>query len=295
LRPPFTAETLPELVYTVLNEDPVPLSSQWPECPRELEKVIHKCLSLDPRRRYGGLDEALDDLAAVLPIPSEPVEPVSQEREPVGEDSQTVYIMDPETLSGPEPEPEIEPASKELATGPVTPGPLATRWSAAQKAASGAVAALPSLEEVKSQLGKLNWRWWPAAVALLLLFAVAGWGLSNRDKAEPLPVVASPVVTPSIPEAREEVGFLSLDAQPWAEVTRILDESGKEVPLTAPRVTPMTLQLPEGHYRVVLAHPSADEAQECRVQVSSYRKADCRLRFASIETEDYFRLSGWWQ
>jgi len=299
LRPPFPAETLPELVYKVLNEDPAPLSSLWPECPGELEAVIHKCLSLDPRRRYAGLDEALDDLSAVLPIPSEPAEHVSHEREPLGEDSHTVYIVDPESLSGPEPEAASEPPSQNLATGPVTPGPLATRWSAAQKAAGRAMAALPSVEEVKirvkSQLDALNWRWWPAAVALLLLFAVAGWGLSNRGKAEPMPVVASPVVAPPTPEAPGETGLLALDAQPWAEVTQILDESGKEVALTAPGVTPMTLQLPAGHYRVVLAHPSEDEVQECRVQVSSSRTTECRLRFASIEAEDYFRLSGWWQ
>ena len=110
-----------------------------------------------------------------------------------------------------------------------------------------------------------------------------------------MPVVASPVVEPPIPEAHLEVGLLSLDAQPWADVTQILDESGLEVPVTASGVTPLTLQLPAGHYRVVLAHPSEDEPQECRVQVSSDRKAECRLRFASIETEDYFRLSGWWQ
>lgn len=78
-------------------------------------------------------------------------------------------------------------------------------------------------------------------------------------------------------------------------MTQILDESGKEVALPAPGATPMTLQLPAGHYRVVLAHPSEDEVQECRVQVSSSRTTECRLRFASIEAEDYFRLSGWWQ
>ena len=295
LRPPFAAETIPELVYKVLNEDPAPLTSLWPECPAELATVIHKCLSLDPRRRYPGLDETLDDLAAVLPIPSEPAEQASRERESLREDSQTAYIVDPESLSGPEPVVEAEPPKRDLATGQLRRGVFATRWSAAQKATRRALAALPSVEQARIQLSTLNWRWWPAAVALLLLFAVAGWGLSNRGKGEPVQVLESAVVAPSTPAGGEEVGLLSLDAQPWAEVTRILDESGKEVPVPAPGVTPMTLQLPAGHYRVVLAHPSADEAQECRVQVSSYRQAECRLRFASIETEDYFRLSGWWQ
>ena len=298
LRPPFSAETLPELVYTLLNEDPVPLSSLWPDCPTELETVIHKCLSLDPRRRYSGLDEALNDLAAVLPIPSEPVEPVSEQRELVGEDSQTVYIVDPESLDGAVLEEKSESPSRDLATGPATPGPLATGWAAVERVASSAMAKLPSvIERVKTPLGKLDWRWWPAAIALVLLFAVAGWGLSNREKVEPIPEVqvASTADAPAAPAAREEVGLVSVDAQPWGEVIRIVDESGSEIPLATPSVTPTTLELPAGHYKVVLAHPSSDEEQECRVQVSSYSTADCRLRFASIETKDYFRLSGWWQ
>jgi len=294
--PPFVAETLPELVHKVLNEDPAPLTSLWPECPEELESVIHKCLSLDPRRRYAGLGEVLEELSAVLPIPAEqPAEEISQERPSVHEDSKTVYIVDPESLTGSEPEVEGGPRGQELATGPVTPGTLVNGWSAVQRLANRAREALPSLDHVKSQMGSLSWRWWPAAIALLLLFAVAGWGLSNRGKAEPAPEMLSSVVTPVLTEARAEVGLLSLDAQPWAEVTRIVDESGEEVPLAAPALTPMTLQLPAGHYRVVLTHPSVSEAQECRVEVSPARKADCRLQFASVEAQDYFRLAGWWR
>ncbi len=292
--PPFTAETLPELVSKVLNEPPAPLTSLWPECPEELEAVIHKCLSFDPRRRYAGLGEVLEDLSAVLPIPAEPAPERSQEREPLGEDSQTVYIVDPATLSGSEPEHEHERPGREAATGPVTPGPLATRWSALRTAASSSLAAMPALD-VKFRMPSLNWRWWPVAVGLLLLFAVAGWGLANRDKTEPIREATGPVVIPAMPAARQEMGLLSLDARPWAEVARILDESGEEVPLAAPTLTPTTLRLPTGHYRVVLSHPSAEESQECRVQVLSDQKTDCSLQFASVETQDYFRLSGWWQ
>ena len=117
----------------------------------------------------------------------------------------------------------------------------------------------------------------------------------NRTRAEPSLEPLAAVVVPSLPGARQAVGLLSLDAQPWAEVRRILDESGESVMLMSPSTTPMTLQLPAGHYRVELAHPGTEKTQECRVEVSSSRKVDCQLRFASIETEDYFRLAGWWQ
>ena len=293
--PPFSAETLPELVHKVLNEAPAPMTSLWPQCPEELDRVIHKCLSLDPRRRYAGLDEVLEDLSAVLPTSQQPAEELSREREPLGEDSQTVYIVDPESLSGSECQPEDKPKAQDLDPGPVMLGPLAARWQALLGTVGRAKEALPSLREVEGRMRALNWRWWPAAVALLLLFAVAGWGLANRGKEASSPEFTSPLVIPSMPAANEEVGLLALDAEPWAEVTRILDESGEVIPLAAPAMTPMTLQLPAGHYRVVFVHPSAGETQECRVEVSSYRKADCRAQFASVETEDYFRLSGWWQ
>jgi serine/threonine protein kinase len=294
-RPPFPAASLPDLVYKLLHEEPVPLASLWPECPAELAEVIHKCLSLDPRRRYGGLEEVLDELSAVLPIPAEPADEISQVHQPASEDSQTVYILDPESLQGSEPGVESEPGSETLATGPVTPGFPLSWWLTVQSAVHRVMVALPSFAELKGKMEGLNWRWWPAAAALLLLFVVAGWGLANRGGSEPNPEPESPILTPTVPTAREAVGLLSLDAQPWAEVIRIVDETGDEVPLAAPGLTPLTLQLPEGQYRIVLAHPRAGEPQECRVQVSSHRKSDCRLQFARIETEDYFRLSGWWQ
>jgi len=294
-RPPFPAETLPELVHKVLNEDPVPVTSLWPECPGELESVVHKCLSLDPQRRYAGLDEVLDDLSAILPMPAEPEQEISQGRQPVREDSQTIYVVDPESLARSEPQAESGSTGQDLATGEVTIRPLAAQWSAVQRLASQVRQALPSVDTLKSHMVMPRWRSWTAAAALLLVLGVGGRGLANRIRAEPGPEPPVSVVAPSLPSARSEVGLLSLDAQPWAEVSRILNDSGQEVPLAAPGVTPMTLQLPAGHYKVVLAHPSAGEAQECRVQVSASKKADCRMRFASIETEDYFRLSGWWQ
>lgn len=294
-RPPFSAESLPALVHKILNEDPAPISSLWPDCPEELENSIHKCLCRDPSLRYAGLDEVLEDLSAVLPVPEEPAEQPSPEREVAEEDAQTVHIVDPDSSSGSAPEPESELTSRGPDTGSVTPRPRTDMWRALRESVGRSRAALPTLDEVKGRMQAASWRWLPGLAALLLVVAVAGWALTLRGRVEPSDEVAGPAVTPSMPAESRDTGLLALDALPWAEVTRILDESGEEVPLASPALTPMTLQLPVGHYRVVLTHPTEGEAQECRVQVSSFGRADCRVEFASIEAEDYFRLAGWWQ
>lgn len=294
-RPAFPAETLPELVFKVLNEDPAPITSLWPQCPGELEAVVHKCLSLDPQRRYPGLDEVLDALSAVLPIPMEPAEEVSHERAMEREDSQTIYVVDPESLAESESTAESEVSAPDMVTRSVQEKPPIVLWTAIRRVAEEARRSLRSLDTVKSRIGGLSWRSWPVAAAVLLSFVVVGWGLANRTKAEPSSEPSVAVVAPSLPAVPQEVGLLALDAQPWAEVRRILDESGEPVPLTSPRTTPMTLRLPVGHYRVELSHPGTAETRECRVEVSASHKVDCLKQFASVDTADYFRLAGWWQ
>lgn len=61
-RPPFDAESMPELCLKVTLEPPVPLRSRRADVPGALEGVIMRCLEKDPARRYANAAE----LAAAL-------------------------------------------------------------------------------------------------------------------------------------------------------------------------------------------------------------------------------------
>ncbi|HVL13567.1 MAG TPA: serine/threonine-protein kinase, partial [Gemmata sp.] len=65
-RPPFRAESGAETVHQLLTQDPVPPSRLNGKVPRDLETICLKCLSKDPRGRYGTADASADDLNRFL-------------------------------------------------------------------------------------------------------------------------------------------------------------------------------------------------------------------------------------
>lgn len=80
-RPPFRAATMAETLFQVIGDEPVPLRSLAPKCPRDLETVCQKCLQKIPERRYASAQELADDLRRVQngePIQARPVGPVER-------------------------------------------------------------------------------------------------------------------------------------------------------------------------------------------------------------------------
>jgi len=64
-RPPFMADTMPELVLQVVHAEPAPLKTQRPGVPAGLEAVVKKCLEKQRGNRY----ESIGELAvAMLPF-----------------------------------------------------------------------------------------------------------------------------------------------------------------------------------------------------------------------------------
>ena len=61
-RRPFTGASLPETMAGILKEDPVPIGDVREELPRELCRIIHRCLSKDPNRRYQSSRDLRNDL-----------------------------------------------------------------------------------------------------------------------------------------------------------------------------------------------------------------------------------------
>ncbi len=61
-RRPFRGDHEQAVLYSLLNEDPKPLTQMRPEAPPELERIVEGLLAKDPAQRYPAVDGALGDL-----------------------------------------------------------------------------------------------------------------------------------------------------------------------------------------------------------------------------------------
>jgi serine/threonine-protein kinase len=61
-RPPFSGETMPQLVLKVMSEPAPGLRELRPDAPEGLERVIHRCLDKDLDKRYPNVAELATDL-----------------------------------------------------------------------------------------------------------------------------------------------------------------------------------------------------------------------------------------
>ncbi|MBA3768764.1 MAG: tetratricopeptide repeat protein, partial [Acidobacteria bacterium] len=61
-RRPFDGATTSDTLVAILNDDPPPLSTHWPDVPPELERVVAKALEKDVDDRY----QTIDDMAVEL-------------------------------------------------------------------------------------------------------------------------------------------------------------------------------------------------------------------------------------
>ena len=72
-RQAFAGDSLHNVMFKVVSEDPPPLSSVAPELPRDLERVVRKALAKDAEQRYQSAQEMANDLtvirASLSPVP----------------------------------------------------------------------------------------------------------------------------------------------------------------------------------------------------------------------------------
>jgi len=61
-RVPFKGEHEPAVVYSIMNEDPEPVTALRTGVPMELERIIGKCMAKNPKERYQHADEIVADL-----------------------------------------------------------------------------------------------------------------------------------------------------------------------------------------------------------------------------------------
>ena len=87
-QPPFRGDYDQVVVYSLMNETPEPLTAVRTGVPKELERIVNKCLGKEPGERYQRVDELLVDLrglqkeqqakAATRPAPVAAAPPASQ-------------------------------------------------------------------------------------------------------------------------------------------------------------------------------------------------------------------------
>jgi serine/threonine protein kinase len=65
-RPPFTGETVMDVLTQVINQDPLPLRKRNPNVPADLETICLKCLEKQPERRYHSARALVDELERFL-------------------------------------------------------------------------------------------------------------------------------------------------------------------------------------------------------------------------------------
>ena len=61
-RLPFKGDHEQAIMYSVMNEEPNPLTSVRSDVPMELERIVRKCLEKQPSQRYQDVDDLLVDL-----------------------------------------------------------------------------------------------------------------------------------------------------------------------------------------------------------------------------------------
>ena len=64
-RPPFAGSSRADVLVSVLDREPAPLTDLKPHVPAELQRIVHKALRKDPEQRYQVMKDLLLDLEAL--------------------------------------------------------------------------------------------------------------------------------------------------------------------------------------------------------------------------------------
>jgi len=181
----------------------------------------------------------------------------------------------PVTAPPPKPSPTVPPRAR--STGPVeapSTAPPRPRPTGPIEPRHAPHAAAPGPAAAKSRMPLF-------AAAGVAVLAIAGFfiyrSMSTTPEVQPetpqTTAPAAPAETPAGEQATPAAvapGFLAVDVQPWAEVTRVRDTaSGTDAELPADATTPVVLDLPPGTYDVTVKHPTLGETTLQGVTIAS--------------------------
>jgi serine/threonine protein kinase len=302
---PFPGTTISELLHQVVRTEAQPLASLCPACPPEITAMVTRCMEKDPGRRYDGFPEAAEALASVLaglrsapadeggPAADEEPAEATLEPEPDASAMPTVAIAETDLPAPPPPPPLALPGVPSTIPPPSPLAPPAPPARSAEDEDLGATREIPVVPPGRARRWTVAGAVLAGCVLLALGIAWNGW----RRAAEPVPVreAAARTASPAAEAAAPDTGRLVLDAVPWGEVVRVIDDEGHAVPLPQERSTPLVLSLPAGRYTAELRHPDAAAPTSCHADLAAGETAVCAAELDRIETLDYFREAGWWR
>jgi serine/threonine protein kinase len=81
--PPFIGDYDAAVLYSLVNEDPIPLSQQRAGVPQNLGRIVSKALTKDPDQRYQNMGELLTDLARYQYEPQTLAEKIGSEKKSI--------------------------------------------------------------------------------------------------------------------------------------------------------------------------------------------------------------------
>ena len=82
---------------------------------------------------------------------------------------------------------------------------------------------------------------------------------------------------------------VKINARPWAELVRVMDMQGREIPVQGDRHTPMALRLLPGEYQLVLTNPAYDSHQSLSLSVSKGNTNSIDVVFENLTAEKFFK------
>jgi serine/threonine-protein kinase len=254
-RPPYVAETIPQLCTMLLENDPDPIRSMRSDVTEDLEQVIMKCLAKRTQDRWSSVSELANALAPFASRSSRVhVERASRVLGTTASVTAPESFMQPSS-DPPPPVPEPRPglgalggATPTQASGvPISSGPVSATqdsWGSTQR---------PQMEEVQKRPAGSppRWQWLVIGGAVLLTAAVAivAFRSSSTSRAEPAnevtPVLVPPkepalppAVSVEAPAAEPPSAIVVPSAAPQAEPTRPVDSAAELAKRQQPNRTP---------------------------------------------------------
>lgn len=137
-----------------------------------------------------------------------------------------------------------------------------------------------------------------AVVALLaLLFFRRGGEEDPTPEVSPPPAIVGTTAADAVPGAEmpRASGSVVVHPAPWGEIVEITDADGYLQPLPGDGVSPLTLRLPEGRYRMTVAATDGSPPAVCDLEVVPDGSAVCAPVLGTDDVTDYFKAAGWWR